>query len=99
MIPSSLVDPTVTVVRIDTAKGDPLAVLINYACHPVILGSENLQYTADFPAITNRVVEKVLGGNVESFFVQGAPGDINPYYANMPPAEDAIKLRDWTGKS
>ena len=98
MIPTSPVDPTVTILRIDTAKGDPLAILINYACHPVVLGSDNPQYSADFPAITNRVVEKALGGNAESFFVQGAPGDINPYYANMPIAQDAIKLRDWTGE-
>jgi len=97
MIPTSPVDPTVTVVRIDNGAGEPLAVLINYACHPVVLGQDNLQYTADFPAITNRVVEKALGGNVESFYVQGAPGDINPYYANMPVAQDAVKLRDWTG--
>jgi len=98
MIPTSPVDPTVTILRIDTAQGDPLAILINYACHPVVLGSDNPQYSADFPAITNRVVEKSLGGNAESFFVQGAPGDINPYYANMPIAQDAIKLRDWTGE-
>jgi neutral ceramidase len=98
MIPTSPVDPTVTILRIDTAKGDPLAILINYACHPVVLGSDNPQYSADFPGITNRVVEKSLGGKVESFFVQGAPGDINPYYANTPIAQDAIKLRDWTGE-
>lgn len=97
MIPTSPVDPTVTVVRIDNMAGEPLAVLINYACHPVVLGQDNLQYSADFPAITNRVVEKSLGGSVESFYVQGAPGDINPYYANMPVAQDAVKLRDWTG--
>jgi neutral ceramidase len=97
MIPTSPVDPTVTVLRIDKANGDPLAVLINYACHPVVLGSDNLEYSADYPAITNRVVEKALGGNVQSFFLQGASGDTNPYYANLPPAEDAIKLRDWTG--
>jgi hypothetical protein len=62
----------------------------------VVLGSENSQYSADYPAITNRVVEKAL--NVQSFFVQGADGDINPYYANMPMRENAIKLRDWTGE-
>ncbi len=98
MIPTSPVDPTVTVVRIDTAKGDPLAILINYACHPVVLGSDNPQYSADFPGITNQVVEKALGGDVQSFYLQGAPGDINPYYANMPIAQDAIKLREWTGR-
>ncbi len=98
MIPTSPVDPTVTVLRIDTAGGSPLAVLINYACHPVVLGSDNLQYSADYPAVTNRMVEEALGGKAQSFFLQGGSGDINPYYANMPVAQDAIKLRDWTGK-
>jgi neutral ceramidase len=97
-IPTSPVDPTVTVVRIDNAAGEPFAVLIHYACHPVVFGPDNLQYSADFPAIANQIVEKALGGSVESFFVQGAPGDINPYYATTPLAQDAVKLRDWTGK-
>jgi hypothetical protein len=98
MVPTSPVDPTVTVLRIDDRNGAPLAILINYACHPVVLGSENLQYSADYPGVTNRVVEKALGGNVQSFFVQGADGDINPYYAVTPMKENAIKLRDWTGE-
>jgi Neutral/alkaline non-lysosomal ceramidase, N-terminal len=98
MVPTSPVDPTVTVVRIDDRNGVPLAILINYACHPVVLGSENSQYSADYPGITNRVVEKALGGSVQSFFVQGADGDINPYYAVTPMKENAVKLRDWTGE-
>ena len=97
MVPTSPVDPTVTVLRIDDRNGSPLAILVNYACHPVVFGSENTQYSADFPGVTNRVVEKALGGNVESFFVQGADGDINPYYAVMKMKENAVKLRDWTG--
>jgi neutral ceramidase len=98
MVPTSPVDPTVTVVRIDDRNGVPLAILINYACHPVVLGSENSQYSADYPGITNRVVEKAFGGNVQSFFVQGAAGDINPYYAATPIKGNALKLRDWTGE-
>ena len=42
-IPTSPVDPTVSVLRIDTAAGKPLAVLVNYACHPVVFGPDNLQ--------------------------------------------------------
>ena len=98
MVATSPVDPTVTVVRIDGRNGVPLAILINYACHPVVLGSENSQYSADYPGITNRVVEKALGGSVQSFFVQGAAGDINPYYAVTPMKENAVKLLDWTGE-
>lgn len=98
MLPTAPVDPTVTVLRVDRADGSPLAVLLNYACHPVILGPDNLQYSADFPAATNRTVEQALGGKVTSFFLQGAPGDINPYHAVTPLQEDAIKKRDWTGQ-
>jgi neutral ceramidase len=98
MVPTSPVDPTVTVLRIDDHNGVPLAILINYACHPVVLGSDNSQYSADYPGITDHVVEKAFGGNVQSLFIQGADGDINPYYAVTPTKENAVKLRDWTGE-
>jgi neutral ceramidase len=98
MIPTSPVDPTVTVLRVDRADGTPLAVLVNYACHPVVLGSDNRQYSADFPAAMNRTVEQALGGRATSMFLQGAPGDINPYHAVTPINENAIKMRDWTGE-
>lgn len=98
MIPTSPVDPTVTVLRVDRSDGTPLAILVNYACHPVVFGSDNRQYSADFPAAMNRTVEDAFGGRVMSFFLQGAPGDINPYYAVTPVKEDAVKMRDWTGQ-
>jgi neutral ceramidase len=97
-IPTAPVDPTVTVLRIDKADGTPLAVLVNYACHPVVFGADNLRYSADFPAVMNRVVEQALGGRAMSFFLQGAPGDINPYYAVTPLEQDAAGMRDWTGQ-
>jgi len=97
-IPTAPVDPTVTVLRIDRADGTPLAVLTNYACHPVVFGADNLRYSADFPGVMNRVVERELGGNALSFFLQGAPGDINPYYAVTPIEQDAVGRRDWTGE-
>ena len=97
-IPTSPVDPTVSVIRVDRSDGSPLAVLTNYACHPVVFGSDHLRYSADFPATMNRVVEEKLGGHTLSFFLQGAPGDINPYYAVTPLDQDAVKWRDWTGE-
>ena len=97
-IPTSPVDPTVSAIRIDRMDGSAMAVLTNYACHPVVFGSDNLRYSADFPGVMNRVVEEKLGGRVLSFFLQGAPGDINPYYAVTPIEQDAVKQRDWTGE-
>ena len=95
-IPTSPVDPTVTVVRVDGLDGKPLAVVVNYACHPVVLGEDNLQYSADFPGAMNRAVEQAMGGM--SFFLQGAPGDINPYFTQQPLEQDALKMLAWTGE-
>lgn len=98
MVPTAGVDPTVTVLRIDDQGGAPLAILTNYACHPVVFGGDNSQYTADYPAVTNRSVEKAFGGSVQSLFLQGGDGEINPYYAVTPVQENAAKWRDWTGE-
>jgi hypothetical protein len=46
----------------------------------------------------NRVVEEEFGGRVMSFFLQGAPGDSNPYFAVTPLEQDASGRRDWTGE-
>jgi neutral ceramidase len=97
MAPTAPVDPTVSVLRVDTADGKPLAVLVNYSCHPVVFGPDNLQYSADFPGVMTRTVEQTVGDGVLCFFLQGAPGDINPYYAVTPLAEDAVGRRDWSG--
>jgi hypothetical protein len=97
-VPTAPVDPTVSVVRVDRADGRPLAILVNYACHPVVFGPDNLKYSADFVGVMAKTVEAAFGGEPLCFFLQGADGDINPYYATTRVAEDAIKKRDWTGE-
>ena len=97
-IPTEPVDPTVSVLRIDTAAGQPLAILVNYACHPVVLGPNDLKYSADYVGVLTRTVEESFGGGSPlCLFLQGGDGDINPYYADTSKAEDAVKNRDWTG--
>lgn len=97
-IPTAPVDPTVTVLRVDRADGSPLAVVVNYACHPVVFGSDNFRYSADFPAVMNRVVEEAMGPGAISFFLQGGSGDINPFHAVTPLQQDAEGKRKWTGE-
>ena len=96
--PTSPVDPMVSVLRVDTQEGRPLAILVNYACHPVVFGPDNLRFSADFPGIMARTVEQALEGQALCFFLQGAAGNINPYYAVTPLPENAIPWRDWTGE-
>ncbi len=101
-VPTSPVDPTVSVLRIDTSTGKPLAVLVNYACHPVVFGPDNLEYSADYVGVMARTVEESLGSGADSsplcLFLQGGDGDINPYYATTALADGAVKKRDWTGE-
>ena len=97
-IPTAPVDGTVSVLRVDTTAGEPLAILVNYACHPVVFGSDNLQYSADYPYAMAKTVEEAFGRRPLCFFLQGAPGDINPYFAVTPLEEDAIGVRDRTGQ-
>jgi len=93
------VDPTVMVLRLDRKNGTPLALIVNYACHPVVLGPENLKYSADYPGEMMRTVESSIRGNPMCMFVQGAAGDINPYYDKTPIAENAVALMQETGRT
>jgi hypothetical protein len=97
-IPTGPVDPTVMVLRVDNADGTPIAVLVNYACHAVVLGPENLQYSADWPGEMQHSVEAANPGAV-CLFVQGAAGDINPYYDKTPLIENAVGSMRETGRA
>jgi hypothetical protein len=69
-------DDELGVIRVETTEGAPIACLVNFACHPVILGSENLAISADFPGEVVRLVRERLGAT--ALFTNGATGDINP---------------------
>lgn len=97
--PTAPLDPTVTVLRLDRADGSPLAILVNYACHPVIFGADHLEYSSDYVGVMRKTIEEGLGGKPTSFFIQGGDGDINPYDATTPMNQGAVGKRDWTGRT
>jgi hypothetical protein len=97
--PTYPVDPLVAVLRIDRMDGEPLAILVNYATHPVTFGSDALRFSADFPGVMCKVVEHAFGDKPLAFFVQGAAGDINVFDAGTPINLDVIGRRDWAGET
>jgi neutral ceramidase len=97
--PTYPVDPLVAVLRIDRMDGAPLAILVNYAAHPVTFGSDALRYSADFPGVMCRVVEQAFGGKPLAFFVQGAAGDINVFDAGTPIDLDVAGRINWAGET
>lgn len=96
--PTHPVDPRVGVIRIDGPNHAPIAIVVNYACHPVIYGPDNLMYSADYPAAMADVVESGFGGDCLCLFLQGAAGDINPYYDKSKLDEGAETLVRESGK-
>lgn len=83
-----VVDTEVSVVRVDRPDGDPLAVLVGFACHPVVLGGENPFIGADFPGVVRDVIEDTTGALC--MFLQGAAGNVLPlegFYAEEGPEQ------------
>ncbi|MFC5648187.1 neutral/alkaline non-lysosomal ceramidase N-terminal domain-containing protein [Paenibacillus solisilvae] len=71
-------DHEVNVIRFLTETGATKAVLVHYACHPVVT-RENL-VSSEFTGAAMEYVEKSLGGSAISGYMQGCCGDINPVY-------------------
>jgi neutral ceramidase len=96
--PTHPLDPRVGVLRVDRQGGGVIAVLVNYACHPVVYGPDNREYSADYPGAMAEVVERASGPDAVCLFLQGAAGDINPYFDKSRLEEGAEKLMQETGR-
>ncbi len=87
--PTGPVDKRFGVIRLDRADGTSLAILCHYACHPVVLGPDNYEYSADFVGAACATVQNTLGA--PCLYLQGACGDINPYLDKTPLDQGGVK--------
>jgi hypothetical protein len=69
-------DGTVMTMQFFDANGECLATLINFACHPVILGPDNTLISADFVYYLRKRIEEEYGGT--TLFFNRHAGGINP---------------------
>src|SRR5579862_3305431 len=64
------------------ANGTPIAFLMNYPCHGVVLCEDNLLYSRDWPGFAMDEIETAAasagGPRPISIFIQGATGNIDP---------------------
>ena len=90
------VDPTVVVLRVDSAKGKPIALWSNFAVHPTSFGDGNLLFSGDNAGIAARLAEATIsrkGSRVVDVWTNGAQGDVSPRGESA--AVDGSNL-DWT---
>lgn len=69
-------DPMLAVIRLDDEQGKPIAVMVNFAAHPVMTDVMLLKFSADYPGYMQRKVEASLAA--PCVFLQGAAGDMSP---------------------
>lgn len=72
------VDPELTVTRIDSLEGRPVAALVGFAAHPTILLAEHMQFSAGWPGHLQRRLEALLGHGATTLYYNGAQGDQSP---------------------
>ncbi len=71
------IDREIGVVRINRSDGDPLAIMMTYPCHPVIVPWNAYSISADYPGVASALIEKYYNNAIGLFFT-GTCGDINP---------------------
>ena len=93
------VDPEIGILRLDRQDGQTLAVVYNFACHP-IQGVPNGGNTADLVGFASRVIEGNLSDGTLALFLQGCAGDVNPVlYKDVDHPRDAEPLGNMLGLS
>lgn len=70
------VDDRMPVAWFVSERSDVVAVVLSYACHPVVLGPDNTLWTADYPGVARTELESRYPGSV-AVFATGCAGDAN----------------------
>ena len=71
-----LSDRELIVLRWDGPEGQPLAVWMNYGCHPTVMGERNLWLSADFPGAARSALSRLYPETV-FLYANGASGDVS----------------------
>ena len=94
------VDDSLTVIRVDSADGSPLAAVAGFTAHPITIGGITTEWDAEYPGPLRAAVERALPG-VECLFAQGCAGDVAPFddwwFGNWDASRHSYERRDWLG--
>jgi|GEM_PF-598601 len=72
--PDRAVDDRLVSVRFVTESGKTVAGLVNYGCHPTVLGPDNLRFSSDF---VGAGLSRLDGEGGVTLFLNGGSGDVS----------------------
>jgi neutral ceramidase len=87
-------DKTVAVIKVESIKGDPIAVYFNYACHAVVTGNTDM-LSGDYPGEAEKYIEDSFDNKTVALFSAGAQGDQNPIYFQQTFDLREIRIKDY----
>ncbi len=90
-------DKTVAVIKLESLKGEPIAVYFNYACHAVVTGNTDM-LSGDFPGEAERYIEDSFDDKIVALFSTGAQGDQNPLYFQQTFDLRDIRIKDYAAR-
>jgi hypothetical protein len=73
--PAGPIDPDVSVLYVETPKGEPVATCVNFAMHPDTTGGEAV--SADYPGVLSRLLADCKGAGMLTVFANGCCGNLN----------------------
>ena len=79
---NGVADDKAEVLGVFNRSSEPIAFVLNYPCHGVVLCEDNLLYSRDWPGFAMDEIERAAsasgGKSAVSIFLQGATGNIDP---------------------
>jgi hypothetical protein len=75
--PEDVADPTICGLHLWSTEGDLLAVCVNFACHPIVVGGA-AYYSADYPGAVRRALKRQYGDAATVVYLNGPCGDVGP---------------------
>ncbi len=66
------------VIKVTKKDGSPLAVVVNFALHPTVLGADNMLFSSDFVGCVRGELNALLGTDVPCLYFNGAQAEIIP---------------------
>jgi hypothetical protein len=94
------VDDSVTVIRVDSTYGDPIAAIVSFAVHPITIGGTSVLWDTDYIGPVRETVQAAVPG-VECIFLQGCAGDLAPFdwwFGNYDASPHGYDARDRLGR-
>ena len=73
------VDPSVGVLKVEDTKGNPRALIMNFAAHSDVMWA-NFEVSADYVGYATRYTEEAYGGKLNCLFIQGGAGNQAPLF-------------------